>query len=451
MIRSSNNPRPASRSTQQAQQPPSPDAQDPNLFRCERELPSSSVNTTLSFTNYTGKPIYVREQSNLIFVVPPATSIPEERFKDCFVVEYTINFVTGQSVRETAAALIAASQGEYKLSARSNQLLLRLKEHLDHYGSEQSVRGIRLTQRRRIYAHQFVNAPYYSPDLDLLMGQTKEMLTTPHPNSPLGLGLRKQDFRQGGENFGLMVMVVDNDDIAPFRYYFAGREVVTVKSIRDKFLESGVYVTRYNFDRKANETTFEKPTYTFEEAKAAIGLYPTIEEAQTHGRPDLITEMRKTEETRAEAELKRLRQEAELLRIQHERDLLEAKSEIERQRMEHERERDRMKYEFENFKETLEARKKYREDYFDNRSYTRKDYYDDRGSYRKDDYDDRSFRRKDEYEERSQQRKDEFEEKSTNRKNWSESLKAALSNWGLWVALGGIIAGFFVSKKQTTS
>lgn len=413
-----------------------------HTLRCRQGGPSSTYSFQESITrsNFTGQIVYMKSQNNMCVAIPPALVMPEPHQAGSVQTERCYNFVTGEAMLETFNLLLAQEASEYQLSPESAAILEVLKNYLKDFAPGRVPKAGCFTIQYFVSASKLMNqSTFYDVETDTLFSFKKDIISIPHPNSATGLGIRQEELQKDGPNYGMMVKVIDNDDCAPYRYYYSGKNVVTVKSARDKHLASGVYITRYDYSKEGNEPRFTKDVYSFEDAKQLIGLYATIDEARSHGQPDLILETQKAEDARREAELKQLHRETDLKKVTRESDTIDKKSDLEvmkaileRQRLEQERVNLSMKAMVESVKDSIDVQKRYRDDYYDDRSSQRKD----RSSHRDDYYDRKSSKRKDRYDDRSIRRKDQ-----------SEGIKFAFGNLGTWLALGGVAAGFFLGRR----
>jgi hypothetical protein len=425
-------------------------------FRQEMHSSYSTMGVQLNYTNFTGEPVFVKGQNNILISISPSLGHPSDYQAGAFQIEYSVCFKDGRSLIETYRQLKIDMESPFQVSPIARDLFKMMDTYIRQFAPNSVPRHTTFTTRRLIHKRDLMKEDvHYEKEMDVLVSFNRNIITLPHPNSSTGRGIKEDEFQKEGPNYGLFVKVVDNDDIAPYRYYYAGKEVVTIKSIRDPHKESGVYVTRYNYDRSKQEPVFERMILTFEEAKTVIGLFASIEEAQSNGRPDIILEMKKAENLAREADLKFRKQETEFKKadldnkkLESEKMLSEYQSEKELNKINLEIKRDNNRFGFEEFKENIEKARYARSDFFEERGTRRKDTFDEKSTKRKDEFEDKSTKRKDNFEKKSSKRKDKYEEKSSKRKDFSESVKFIFGNWGTWVAIGGVLAGIFLGRKN---
>lgn len=232
---------------------------------------------------------------------------------------------------------------------------------------------------------------FYIPEADVVICDSRSFLKYPHPYSKEGLALAGQhSFIETAHVSGVFVELIDNDNTIKNRYMYVAKQLIEIPARQDKNKTSGVYFTVAQFDRH-NEVKLAPLCYSFDEAENVLGLYKTREEAYTGGNPELLSS---AEETRIKKELadaktalerqhletEQLKQETEREKMSHQRHQAILERDLEEQRRRYtmlkeelELAKVRRANKSEKVKDKLEKKKRFREDYYEDRSYGRKD------------------------------------------------------------------------------
>lgn len=326
--------------------------------------PGVHVEYHLSYINYTSAPVFVKNQNNETVVVNQTDNkYADDHERDNFVVMMTHDFKSGIGIRLTHDFLSEQAEAGIFLSDSSLALLNTLRNYCRQFAQTATPKPAAFQTRVITMGADLEKADsIYCQQTNLLISQNLEIASTYHINSGMGVH-RAEHQRLFGKEFqhGVLVRVVDNEMLHPYRYYYAGKELIRVRSVRDEAIASGVYVTSYNVKKDGFNPERQDCVYSFEEAKVAIGLFPSQEEAMSHGNPEKIMEI---EEARLKAEEARLRQKgfesksvleeekskAALDRIAFEREKAELEAMKERHRLEDEEARRQLEFERERLK-----------------------------------------------------------------------------------------------------
>lgn len=221
------------------------------------------------------------------------------------------------------------------------------------------------------------NSSIYIPEEDIMLSNSKSILSQPHPYSDEGAGLAAcHELVKQKKVSGVFIELIDNENTVKKRFMHVAKQLIEVPSRTDVNKKSGVYFTKAESDRM-DEVHLAPEFYTIAEAEEQLGLYKTREEAMTGGNPEVISRI---EEDRVKKELTELQRTVSREKIETEREQNEAKRVISALELENENK----KIENTRLKESLEAVKATRTDHYEEKKAVRSDYYEDRTYVRKD-------------------------------------------------------------------
>lgn len=336
--------------------------------------PSTCVNISnleirTRLTNFTGKTLYLKTQHNVPFVVEPEQNIltPREKLDHLKIeIAYTINDVS--SAKKTLSIIDAFVSNNLHCSQEA--AIVRSQIHENYFNrSRYETASMKMTivLSRTISLASITDAKLgFIPEISAIVTVNQAMIAIPHPYSPEGIeNIHFSKVLENHGQTGVMVKVIDNDQLAKYRYYYSAKRLVRVESIQDHRRESGVYVTTTG----VNETR-RVQFMSFLEAEDNVGLYKSQEEAITHGDPSRIAEIEESKLKIKEKELNRqlLAEKANTAKIKEDYERVSAalsnatlvnKANLEALAAER--------------KERNEQNSEARKDYYEERSYERKD------------------------------------------------------------------------------
>lgn len=187
----------------------------------------------------------------------------------------------------------------------------------------------------------------YVTDLDLMLYSKDYKDKLIHPYSEFANSAQEGEgvAKQHPYTAGIVIQLVDNDDKIAKRYIYLANQIVEVPIIQDKSRQSGVYV--HLIDKGLSECTRHELS-----DMESIGLYPTIEEAETNGKPELVHQKAVT----------MLKQQLETKKIENDQARVEYEARI-----------SQLKQDQEEYLRNLERDRHKTKDEYEERSYRRKD------------------------------------------------------------------------------
>lgn len=272
----------------------------------ETMFKTGNFNVNVEFENHTGKTLYIKNIRNAVFAIQPETNV--ERVygnHDHLAVHITYELTDINNIVETKRIIEAVKANGGVITEETERLYKEVQKLFAENPSTTQRRRFVFKVTRIIDASVITkSAAIIQNDTSLVITVYREQAKRPHPYSPQGL--HEVDMENEKQNFGMtgvFIKVVDNEMIASNRYFYAGKQLISVPSTIDKNRESGVYVTVATgaADLTVNR---ESSFYTFTEAEERLGLYKSQELALTHGNPELIKETEIARHKSREMELK---------------------------------------------------------------------------------------------------------------------------------------------------
>lgn len=369
---------------------------------------AGGLNITAEYTNYGKSPTYIKTQNNIPFCIDvnKLTTSTEEK-RDHLEVKMVYEIKSNDGILGTFELLNTLVATNPNLSADADALKMRLTELYSRKPSTTGKMNFCFIIYKRIIEDDIRRKKIlHFKECDVVVTKEKAYMLDPHPSS--NEGIQKSDMAKNKEyqgQSGVFIRVVDNYFLAKVRYYYAGKQLITVPSVVEESKESGVYctVSTTGADGVVSPTT---SFMSFEEAEEKIGLFKSQEEAISFGNPELALKAeearQRAEEIRGKAEERRLARE--LVEVKHRADMEAANAE--RELAEVRRAAERIKAENAELKDSIELRRTVRDDSYDHVKKTREINYDSKRRYEEDFYDTRERQRRDYYDNRSYERKD---------------------------------------------
>lgn len=211
----------------------------------------------------------------------------------------------------------------------------------------------------------------YINDIDLMLYYENYTGAMVHPYSEYAVNnVPGENIAKVSCTSGIVIQIVDNDEKIAKRFVYMADRIIEVPIITDSSRRSGMYL--YDINNSESDLVFCE----LDELEKHQ-IYPTEEQAKTHGKPDLIHEK----------EIKRLKQESELKELESKKRIQELKEEYEIKRAEaaiadDERKRQqeseiaRIKLDYEEKMRQKDYERQSTKDHFDERSYSRKSDYE---------------------------------------------------------------------------
>ena len=363
---------------------------------------------TAEYTNYTQSDLYVKTQSNIPFVIEPNTSaMSTQEARPHLEVKLTYKLQNNASITATTDLLASLVANEQLLSTDAEKLQEKLLELFRSDARRTNKMNFVFTVYRRILEDELSRtAAVYFRECDLMLSLERSQMTTPHPNSSLGLQQADVQLNRNYANqSGIFVKIVDNARLAEVRYYYAGKQLISVPSTINSEREDGVY---YTVTSKGDDGALAPVSkyLTFEEAKTVLGLYQFKEYALSHGNPEILLKAEDSRnrllEREAAVQLQSLKSEndvrsaeieGELMQLRRDNAMLKESIDLRKSVRddsvdENKKQRETDRQRDEQIKALqlalLDLGKKSRDDDYDRRSSHRKDYYEDRSYDRKD-------------------------------------------------------------------
>lgn len=369
---------------------------------------TAGLTISAEYTNFTGIDLYLKTQNNLPFVVEPNTQqICSAETRPHLEVKITYHLHNNDSILRTMETLVALRANSSLHGLDINALIAKIMKLYESDASKNNKLNFKFMVYKRVLLDDLIRSDtLYLRECDLIVARSRAQMGMPHPNS--SEGMHRTEVMSNKKLMGLtgiFTRVVDNENLAKVRYYYAGKHLITVPSDHAQDKASGVYCT-ISTTASDGVVSQQEIFMTFEEAQERIGLYRTQDDALSHGDPEIALRAEearnKSEEARSKLEASRLSRE--LAEVKHRSEMAALQKEEELTRIRHSLEI--TKAENGQLKESLEIRKvaredgydvvkKKRDDKFEKRKKSREDRYDDRDKYRKDYYDRRSYERKD--------------------------------------------------------
>lgn len=327
---------------------------------------------TIDFISYSRHQIVVIDRQNIPVVVPPApagTNFSDPRIE----VRIHYSFFGVPNIRQLQSNIemfnnVSKGHGD----DRKHLYDAVTATNYDPISKHLIVTTIRSIPERDIETAR----PLFDESSGFVFTIDNQHLHCIHPESPEGKLIGDHtDYVKARPN-GFLIEIVDNENIIKERFTFACNQVLRIPTTVDPLRTSGVWVSEVR-DIGQTVSRTETNRYTFEEAQTKFGLYPTVEEAQTSGNPEMISKVAFQENQRV---IESLKQGTEQLRAQYAAEELERKQQFQAIELElkHkvtglENEARERAAEMLKMKDELEKRKLVRDDYYDSRSSDRKD------------------------------------------------------------------------------
>lgn len=331
------------------------------------------VRTHITYFNRTFLPIYALNRNGIRAYIPPTTKHTHNLIK-----EHPSDFIIRQTYEIDKISFHAMQEAlSHQLSNEDEDEILKKfrLEFLEQIGNKDFVKSVihidYIIDRTQIVSKGML---YIAP-LDLVI-YPKDLPVKPiHPYSPEALRrdgfncFREKNLKELDIQTGLVVSieVIDNENHTQSKFFRFGEEIHQVKVNKAHHKPSGVRLSIFDQDRPHLNV---QKTLSLEEAKSAIGLYSTHEEAVDLG--DLkLTRQREVDELKHRTaqlalELKTRSQDYEAKlkekEHQHKLDLIN----IERENKLAEQQREQQRY-------VLDREKQYRTDEYERKSQERKD------------------------------------------------------------------------------
>lgn len=331
-----------------------------------------------SILNFTDKPLYVKTQGNVPFVLMPIRGKIQGSISQPHVeIKTTCAVKTNQDFSETLQLANQILVEKIPTSLEAKKLFAKIQSNIEseavisrHYGIEDSNYFMVMESDILADGYSFIR------ECNLVLSFDRSVVFEHHPNSNESWTAPDiRDYDEARQSAGNMIRIIDNDNLRDKWYYFSAKQVVEVTASQDRTKDSGVYFTKLLYENGANR--IETEYMTFSEAEERLGLHTTKEAAITNGNPEhLIT----AEETRYKVQLEKARREIELL-----------KQEAEQQRTRHDIEISRIKFDAAVKKERIEMSSTERKDELEEKSAKRKDSFDKKEKKRKNKADKLSF------------------------------------------------------------
>lgn len=301
-----------------------------------RNLANLSIST--EYINLTTLPLCIQTQNNLVFSIPSMHTRDTPRKFLELKVTYTIK--NASSIRGTIELLEALDLHESLRLQLQKRFYIEFSRIFRDDVSRDNKYNFTFTLFYRIDETQFVGKEtLYLRELDVVVTTNRVRLAIPHPNSHQGLDqalVQNTPSYQG--HSGVFIRVIDNDRIADRRYYYSGKQLVTVPSETDRSRESGVYSIVSTLD-KSGRVMMQNYYHTFEEAVEAYGLYYTQEDARSNGDPELLL---RVEDKRISREIVEKKNSHELTSIDRKETMESTSSKSQLERLELELEKIRL-------------------------------------------------------------------------------------------------------------
>lgn len=394
---------------------------------------TAGFTVSVEYSNYSEGAMFVKTQNNLIFVVEPNKHCvqPDEARPHLEIkIKYTLHNNAG--ILGTYDLLNALRENDAIVGDEVEQLRVKISELYRQDASRFNKNAFSFTIFKRILEDEIKrNKLLMVRECNVLVTKEREYIVAPHPYSNEGLQqVEVNNNKLYHGQAGVFVKVIDNEFLARQRYFYAGKQLITVPSGEDQSKDSGVYCTVSTMDSDGMVTP-KTQFYTFAEAEEAIGLYRSQEEALTHGDPEMAL---KAEEIKHRTEEKRLARE--LFEIKAENDRIKSAAEQETIKLERDLSSQRA------ILEDLRMSNTRLKEEIERTAMLRSEAYESKKKQRDDFYEEKDKKRKDHYEKKDKKRKDYYEERSHERKDWTEMLK-----FGPAVILGVLGALAFTRSK----
>lgn len=170
----------------------------------------------------------------------------------------------------------------------------------------------------------------YVPQCDLVLTIENDDVPIHHPFCiEKNIERRYRDMLSNSKGTALGITIVANNNEIDTRFVYVAKRVMKIIPIKDPDRESGIYVGSHIPTDLGDRYVEER--FEFEDAEEKLGLYKTIEEAETGGNPDRLSAV-----ALKEAEIKAINAKMEADQIAHKNatELLDKKKEFEEKKVE---------------------------------------------------------------------------------------------------------------------
>lgn len=288
------------------------------------EYNTKTFSISSEYTNYSNETIFLRAQNNLVFAIEPARPSIARPLSPKLDIKTTYTLVHTEGIYKTYQMLKRLCYQNKLLSNQSNELLNRLTALYNQDGSRTNkfnftfsvVTSVDISDIKR-------NRNLYVPEIDAVVSLIEESIgdeceldnylvdenfLRPHPRSEEGMHqLSIQNDRRFKDHSGTFIYIVDNELLSSFRYYYSGKQLITVPSLQNEELDSGVYYTIGSMTR-SGVVEYSSGYYTFAEAEVKLGLFLNQQDALSLGNPEIAM---KNKALQYEIEIQDLKHEVE--------------------------------------------------------------------------------------------------------------------------------------------
>ena len=333
---------------------------------------SQSHYRTTDFLNLTQHQVVILDRQNIPVILPPApsgTTMNPPRVE----IRTHYQFFDQRTIQETGTHITNMNTQLEGLGEDRKILLDQINMPVTN-GIRNSVS---FTTVRKIPLKDIeITNLLFDQSSGYLITLDNRHLTSVHPESLEGKMVGSHDQYVKARPTGLLIEIVDNENLVKERFTFACNSVIRIQAILDPDRLSGVYVsTIRDIGQSISVTDTER--FSLLEAEVRFGLYRTHEEAQTNGNPELIAKhlVERTklelEETRNKASM--MEAENRQLETKYKKKLMDQESKQKQKIFDLETKNKKKASEILRLKEEMEKRKLVRDEYFETRSQERKD------------------------------------------------------------------------------
>lgn len=323
---------------------------------------SSPFNITYSFHNESNKFITVIGRDSFRFSLKPLS-------KNTSIIGYNSSMLTNKILIQKKIVIHRSQAEEAKeflnLAEHSDPNLLVIRDafnqayfsyaHKRPHEDKTGLLDYTIYVQYSIDLNELnqIQEDYYHVPTDFLLSTKPLKEVSPHPFSKSALHATKPECAR--YSVGVDFMIIDNDNEISDRFIMLGSDVYKIVPRIDKTKENGVYVSKYSYSAThQTRVIHESVCYPLDEADEKLGLFKTVEEAQSSGN---ISKRLEKDLLDAKNILRQRELEIERLKQEHEEKSLRFKDEFndkEHRRKDQTTDRD---YQFEQFKAQLERDK----------------------------------------------------------------------------------------------
>lgn len=294
------------------------------------------------YINNSGQDLYVVHRNNLPILLKKSNNFFSGG--GGLILRTIYHFTSSEQINNTINHL-KTWKDNCKVRATELELILTgLIKAYDHANGRLSCHSIAIDREVPIKTIKHHSMLYVNEN-DLLICDQSASGRMFHPYSEEGLLQEKyHEFIEDHNVSGVFVELIDNENTIKSRYMYVAKQLIEVHARQDKNKVSGVYCT-FATNNSLQEAHLDCKHLSFDEAKEAIGLYKTAEEAETGGNPELIS---KITESKLRDDYARLKVRTDMEKTAREEYII-------------------------SLRDQLEAKKLIRNDYYEDRSAGRKD------------------------------------------------------------------------------